>query len=394
VRDENSQAPGQGADLFEPVQLAAYRLANRIVMAPLTRSRASAEGMPTPLMAEYYAQRASAGLIIAEATNISPQGRGYAFTPGIYDASQVEGWQRVTAAIHAKKGRVFLQLWHVGRISHPSLQPGGALPVAPSSIRPKATSFTEGGFRACLTPRALETAEIPTIVEEYRRAARNAIAAGFDGVEIHAANGYLIEQFLRDSTNRRTDAYGGSLEKRARLLLEVVDAVAGACGSGRTGIRLSPVSPVNDAQLDSNPAATYSYVVEQLNRFRLGYLHVIEGVTQGPRESSVGFDFQLLRRQFAGLYMANNGYDLNLALAARRSDRADLIAFGRLYIANPDLVERLRARAPLNVPDRDTFFGGGAHGYTDYPVMTASVSGTHAADSRGTLYNIRIRGES
>ncbi len=391
MRDENLQA--LGTDLFEPVQLGAYRLANRIVMAPLTRSRASADGTPTPLMAEYYAQRASAGLIIAEATNISPQARGYAFTPGIYDASQVEGWQRVTEAIHAKRGHVFLQLWHVGRISHPSLQPGGALPVAPSSICPKATSFTEAGFRPCVAPRALETAEIPPIVEEYRRAARNALAAGFDGVEIHAANGYLIEQFLRDSTNKRTDAYGGSLENRARLLLEVVDAVAGACGTGRAGIRLSPVSPVNDAELDSNPAATYGYVVEQLNKFGLTYLHVIEGVTQGPRESSVEFDFQLLRRRFGGLYLANNGYDLNLALAARRSDRADLIAFGRLYIANPDLVERLSAHAPLNAPDRDTFFGGGAHGYTDYPVMTASGSGAQAVGSPPAFYDTRIRGE-
>lgn len=239
-------------DLFEPVQLGASRLANRIVMAPLTRSRARADGIPTPLMAEYYAQRASAGLIIVEGTNISPRARGYAFTPGIYTDSQIEGWKRVTEAIHVNGGHAYLQLWHVGRISHPSLQPGGALPIAPSAVRPQATAFTEIGFQPCVTPRALETAEIPELVQEYRRAASNALAAGFDGVEIHAANGYLIEQFLRDSTNKRTDAYGGSREKRARFLLEVVDAVVSACGSRRVGIRLSPVSPVNDAALDSD----------------------------------------------------------------------------------------------------------------------------------------------
>lgn len=221
----------------------------------------------------------------------------------------------------------------------------------------------------CVAPRALETDEIPGIVEEYRLAAKNALAAGFDGVEIHAANGYLLEQFLRDSTNKRTDTYGGSQERRARLLLEVADAVAHACGPGRVGIRLSPVTVVNDAELDSNPQATYGYVVAQLNGLQLAYLHVIEGITQGPRETPAGFDWQWLRRRFAGLYIANNGYDLNLALAARQRNLADLIAFGRLYIANPDLVERLRAGAPLNCADRNTFFGGGATGYTDYPFM-------------------------
>jgi len=357
------------SDLFAPVQLGASRLANRIVMAPLTRSRARADGVPVPLMAEYYKQRASAGLIIAEGTNISPRARGYALTPGIYTDAQVQGWQRVTGAVHDKGGHIYLQLWHVGRISHPSLQPGGALPVAPSAMCPKATAFTEGGFVPCVTPRALETTEIAGIIQEYQCAARNALAAGFDGVEIHAANGYLLEQFLRDSTNKRTDAYGGPRENRARLLLEVVEAVARACGSQRIGIRLSPVSPVNDAALDSDPLGTYSYVIEQLNAFGLAYLHVIEGVTQGVREPPGAFDPLLLRRQFASLYIANNGYDLKLADAARRHNLADLIAFGRLYIANPDLVERLRAGAPLNAPDRSTFFGGSARGYTDYPTM-------------------------
>jgi len=360
-----------GLDLFEPVHLGPYLLTNRIVMAPLTRSRASEDGTPTPLMAEYYAQRASAGLIITEGTNVSPQGRGYAFTPGIYDPAQVEAWQRVTEAVHVKGGRVFVQLWHVGRISHPSLQPHGAMPVAPSAIRPQATAFTATGFQSCVTPRALETQEIPEIVEQYGRAAHNALAAGFDGVEIHAANGYLIEQFLRDSTNKRVDAYGGSLENRARFLLDVTRAVVKACGPGRVGIRLSPVSPVNDIGPDEDPRSTYSYVVERLNALALAYLHVIEGVTQGPRTvpGGFGFDLQILRSTYTGMYIGNNGYDLELALEARQHDLADLIAFGRLYIANPDLVERFRAGAPLNVPDSSTFFGGGAHGYTDYPFL-------------------------
>jgi N-ethylmaleimide reductase len=359
-----------GSDLFQPVRLGPYHLANRVVMAPLTRTRARADGVPRPVMAEYYAQRASAGLIIAEGSNISPQGRGYAFTPGIYSAPQVAAWQPVTQAVHSKGGRVFVQLWHVGRVSHPLLQPGGALPVGPSAIRPASTSYTEKGFQPCVMPRALETGEIPEIVAQYRHAAKNALVAGFDGVEIHAANGYLIEQFLRDSTNKRTDAYGGSRENRARLLLEVTEAVTGICGGERVGIRLSPASPVNDIGPDSDPEATYSYVVEQLNAFRLAYIHVIEGTTQGPREVAGSFDLQILRRSFKGLYIANNGYDLELALEVRRRNLADLVAFGRLFIANPDLVERLRIGAGLNVPDSATFFGGGTAGYTDYPVLT------------------------
>lgn len=368
MRDRMEKAQAR-SDLFQPVRLGPYQLANRIVMAPLTRSRAGEDGVPRPVMAEYYAQRASAGLIITEGANISPQGRGFALSPGIYDAAQVEGWRQVTEAVHARGGRIFPQLWHVGRVSHPSLQPDGALPMAPSAIRPEATSYTEAGFQPCVTPRALATAEIPEIVEQYRHATRNALAAGFDGVEIHAANGYLIEQFLRDSTNKRTDAYGGSRENRARLLLEVTEAVAGVCGGERVGIRLSPISPVNGADLDSDPAGTYAYVVERLNAFDLAYIHIIEGATQGPREVPGGFDLQRLR-PFKGLYIANNGYDLALALKARRCNLADLVSFGRLYIANPDLVERLRIGASLNVPDRATFFGGDAAGYTDYPVLT------------------------
>jgi N-ethylmaleimide reductase len=366
------------SDLFEPVQLGPYRLANRIVMAPLTRSRASAAGVPTPLMAEYYGQRASAGLIVAEGTNISPEARGYAWTPGLYTPEQIDAWRAVTASVHARGGRIFPQLWHVGRISHPSLQPEGAQPVAPSAIRPEATAYTPRGFEPCGIPRALEVAEIPAIVEQYRRAAANALAAGFDGVEIHAANGYLIDQFLRDSTNQRSDAYGGTREKRARLLLEVVSAVAAECGAGRVGVRLSPLSPVNGAALDSDPAATYGFVVARLDELGIAYIHVIEGVTQGAREVQGGFDLQTLRRAFTGRYMANNGYDLELALAARRRNLADLISFGRLYIANPDLVERLRRRAPLNEPERATFFGGGAAGYTDYPPLPTAGAATTA----------------
>jgi N-ethylmaleimide reductase len=368
-----TDTPAADTDLFEPVRLGPYRLANRVVMAPLTRARADADGVPGPLMAEYYAQRATAGLIVAEATVVSPQGRGYAHTPGLYSAAQVDGWRRVTDAVHARGGRIFDQLWHVGRISHPKLQPGGAPPVAPSAICAKANAFTDAGFEPCVTPRALETAEVPAIVEDFRRAALNALAAGFDGVEVHAANGYLIEQFLRDSTNLRSDAYGGSRDRRARLLLEVVEAVVAACGGERVGIRLSPLSPSNDAALDSDPAATYGYVVEHLNAFGLAYLHVIEGATQGAREVAGGFDLQILRRAFKGLYVANNGYDRALAVEARRRGLADLVCFGRPFIANPDLVERLRTGAPLDVPDRATFYAGGAPGYTDYPALGRAV---------------------
>jgi N-ethylmaleimide reductase len=365
----DSNAVSAATDLFDPVQLGRYRLRNRIVMAPLTRSRAQAGDVPSPFAPTYYRQRASAGLIIAEATQISPQGKGYAWTPGIYDAAQVEGWRAVTSAVHEEGSRIFLQLWHVGRISHPSLQPGNALPVAPSAIAPNGKAFTEAGFVPFVAPRALETDEIAGIVEDYRRAARHALEAGFDGIEIHAANGYLIEQFLRDSSNKRNDRYGGSPENRARFLLEVTDAVVGVWGGDRVGVRLSPISPANDLGPDSNPEATYSHAVSALNAFNLVYLHVVEGATQGPREVPNGFDLQVLRRLFKGLYIANNGYDLALALEARRRNLADLIAFGRPFIANPDLVERLKRGAPLAELDRSTLYGGGAKGYTDYPPL-------------------------
>ena len=369
--DAVALARNASSDLFKPMQLGPLQLANRIVMAPLTRSRGKENDIPGDLAAEYYVQRASAGLIIAEATQISPQGKGYVFTPGIYSEAQVQAWKTITDAVHAAGGKIFLQLWHVGRISHPSIQIDGALPVAPSAIKPEGQSYTNDGFVPMVTPRALETHEMPSIVEQYCSAAQHAKDAGFDGVEIHAANGYLLDQFLRDKTNQRTDAYGGSIENRARLLLEVTAAVVQVWGADRVGIRISPLSTFGDIA-DSNPQALFTYVVEQLNSFNLVYLHVIEGDTGGAREVPGGFDLQILRRLFNGLYMANNGYDLDLALAARTAGTVDLIAFGRPFIANPDLVERLRIVAPLNTPDQATMYGGGAGGYIDYPALKAS----------------------
>jgi N-ethylmaleimide reductase len=364
-------SPTAASDLFAPMQLGPLQLANRIVMAPLTRSRGKEGDVPGDLAAQYYVQRASAGLIIAEATQVSPQGKGYILTPGIYNEEQVQAWKKINDAVHAAGGKIFLQLWHVGRISHPSIQIDGALPVAPSAIKPEGNSYTNDGFVPMVTPRALETSEMAGIVEQYRNAAQNAKAAGFDGVEIHAANGYMLDQFLRDKTNQRTDAYGGSIENRARLLLEVTDAVVKVWGGDRVGMRISPLSSFGDIA-DSNPQALFTYVVEQLNAFNLVYLHAIEGDTGGSREVPGGFDIQILRRLFNGLFMANNGYDLNLALTARAEGHADMIAFGRPFIANPDLVERLRIGAPLNKPDPATMYGGGAGGYIDYPTLNAS----------------------
>ena len=354
--------------LFDPLRFGPLVLANRIVMAPLTRSRASTDGVPSPFAAEYYAQRASAGLLIAEATNISPQGRGYAWTPGIYSEAQVEAWRRVTACVHGHCGRIFDQLWHVGRISHPDLQPGNGLPVAPSAIAAHGQTYTEDGFRSFVVPRALETGEIPGIVEQYRHSARCAKDAGFDGVEIHAANGYLLDQFIRDSTNQRTDDYGGSRENRIRIVTEVVEAVTALWGGDRVGIRLSPVSPnTGETPLDSDVMGTYGSLIEQLNRFGLAYLHCVEGATTGPRDIPADVSFPELRRRFDGLYIANNGYDLDLATRALRDDVADLIAFGRPFLANPDLVGRLRRGWPLAEAPKETWYGGGAKGYVDWP---------------------------
>jgi N-ethylmaleimide reductase len=363
-------------DLFTPVRLGNLNLPSRIVMAPLTRSRAGRGDIPGPMNAEYYAQRADAALIVSEATQVSQQGKGYAYTPAIETPAQAEGWRLVTRAVHARGGRIFLQLWHVGRISHPSLQPRGGLPVAPSAIRAAGQAFTEDGFKPFETPRPLRTDEMAGIVAQYRNGAALAREAGFDGVEIHGANGYLIDQFLRDRTNWRTDRYGGTLANRLRLLVEVVEAVTDVWGGARTGLRIAPVSPANDIA-DSQPERTFFAAVEAIDRFELGYLHVVEGATQGSRDIAA-FDYAGLRRRFRGLYMANNGYDLAMANAAVAAGRADLIAFGRPYIANPDLVERLRIGAALAEPDRATLYGGDAHGYTDYPPLTPAEAAAAA----------------
>lgn len=357
-------------DLFSPARFGAIELDNRVVMSSLTRNRAGAGNVPTALAAEYYRQRASAGLILTEATPICAEGHGYPRTPGIHTPEQIAGWKRVTAAVHGAGGKIALQLWHVGRISHPDLQPGGILPVAPSAIRPAGQVFTGQAMKDFVTPRALEPAEIPGLVATYAQAARNAMEAGFDGVELHAGNGYLLDQFLRSSTNRRTDAYGGSKENRARLLLEVLDAVCDAIGNERVGLRLSPVTPFNDIS-DDDPQATFDYVVAQLNPLRLAFLDVLQGTGGAPREQWLPFDYGRLRALYAGNLIRNNGYDFTTAQAEVSSGGADAIAFGRLLLANPDLVERFRRGAPLNPPDYATFYTGEAKGYVDYPFLPA-----------------------
>ncbi len=356
--------------LLEPFKLGSITLSNRLVMAPLTRNRALEGLVPNPLAVEYYGQRASAGLLISEATQVSQQGQGYQDTPGIYSKEQIAGWRKVTDRVHAQGGRIFLQLWHVGRISHVSLQPKGGAPVAPSAIRAKTKTFVNGTFADVSEPRALELSEIPGIIDSFRQGAANAIAAGFDGVEVHGANGYLLDQFAKDGTNKRTDAYGGGIENRAKLMLEVTKAVAAEVGSERTGIRISPVTPANDVS-DSNPQPLFDYIVDHLNALKLVYIHVIEGATGGPRDIAP-FDYHSLRNRFKGAYIANNGYDLALASKVLSANEADLIAFGKLFIANPDLVERFKRGTPLNAPDKATFYGGGAKGYTDYPVLESA----------------------
>ncbi len=356
--------------LFNPYELGSLKLSNRIVLAPLTRNRARAGFVPSELASTYYSQRASAGLLIAEATQVSRQGQGYQDTPGIYTQAQVDGWRAVTDAVHEKNGRIFLQLWHVGRVSHVSLQENGASPVAPSAIRAETKTFVSNEFVPVSEPRALSLDELPGIVEDFRQAAANAIAAGFDGVEIHAANGYLLDQFLKDSANVRDDAYGGSIKNRARLALEVAAAVVKEVGAERTGIRISPVSPANDIS-SSDPQAQFDYLVAQLDALELVYLHVVEGATGGPRDVAP-FDFDALRQKFRNTYIANNGYDLELANARLAEGKADLFAFGRPFIANPDLVERLRTGAPLADLDQTTLYGGGAEGYIDYPALATA----------------------
>jgi len=355
------------SNLFSSIKLADHKLNNRMVMAPLTRNRASG-GIANNMMAEYYAQRASAGLIISEGTQISAQAVGYPATPGIYNQQHIDGWKQTTDAVHARGGTIFAQLWHCGRISHPDFH-GGKLPVAPSAIQPAGDAFTCEGLKPFVEPRALEASEIPAIIEQYRHAAACAIDAGFDGVEIHAANGYLIDQFIRDSSNRRTDAYGGSLENRIRLLLEIVTAVGHEIGYDKTGVRISPVNAFNDIS-DSNAQTTFNFVATALSGNGLAYLHVVEVDMTGATSTDV--DMQQLRDRFDGLYIANGGYDKERGNKNIAEGHADLVAFGIPFLANPDLPERFRIDAPLNEADQATFYGGDEHGYTDYPSLETS----------------------
>ena len=354
------------SDLFSPVKLGSIAMSNRMVMAPLTRNRASMEGVPQDINVTYYEQRASAGLIITEATPTSPMGHGYPLLPGIYTDAQIAGWKKVTDAVHAKGGKIVIQLWHVGRISHPTLL-NGETPVAPSAIKPAGKAFTFDGLVDYVTPRALEANELPGIVADYVQAAKNALKAGFDGAEIHSANGYLLDQFLRDGSNQRTDNYGGGIENRARLLMEVTKAVVDAIGSDKVGLRLSPVNPFNDMK-DSNPQAVFNYVTEQLNQFNLAYLHVVEGGIHGGGVADP-FDFAAMRKLCKSPYMANLSYDKARGNAAIASGHADAVAYGVPFIANPDLVERFRKDAPLNEADSSSFYGGTEKGYIDYPTL-------------------------
>jgi N-ethylmaleimide reductase len=361
--------PSHAPTLFDPVSLGALTLPNRILMAPLTRCRASAGNVPGPLVAEYYGQRASAGLIISEATAVSPRGFGYPNTPGIFTEAQVEGWRGVTDAVHAAGGRIVLQLWHVGRISHPDYQPGGELPVAPSALKPRGKVFTGTAMADYVTPRALETSEIPGIIAEYVHGATLARKAGFDGVEIHNANGYLLDQFLRDGTNQRQDQYGGSVANRARLTLEVTEAVAGVWGADRVGIRFAPGGVFNDLH-DSNPLETFGYVLRELSRMNLAYAHVTQVTAQdiahGARD---GVGPKELRPDYPGAIVSAGGFTRDTGNLALAEGWADAIAFGVSFLANPDLPARLLKDAALNTPDESTFYASGPKGYTDYPTL-------------------------
>ena len=352
-------------DLFDSIEIGDYTLANRIVMAPMTRNRAGEGNVQGALNVTYYQQRASAGLIITEGSQISPQAVGYPATAGIHSAAQVEGWKAVTAAVHDKGGHIFLQLWHVGRVSHPSLQPEGLLPVAPSAIKPAGDAFTYDGLQAFVKPHALTTDELPGIIADYVNAARKAMQAGFDGVEIHSANGYLLDQFIRDGSNQRDDGYGGSIDKRTRLLREVVEAVCNAIGSNKVGVRISPENSFNSMH-DSDAQNTFNAVTDMLNGFHLAYLHVLEGdMLTGQRV----LDYSQLKDRFVGPYMANCRYDFERATQAIKNGDADLVSFGLPFISNPDLVERFRTGAELSTADPASFYGGNEKGYTDYPFL-------------------------
>ena len=351
-------------DLFTPLELGKLRLPNRILMAPLTRCRADADHVPTAMMADYYAQRASAGLLIAEATMITEGNSAFWREPGIYSEAQITAWRKVTDAVHAKGGRIFLQIWHGGRACHPALN-DGATPIAPSALAIDDTVHTPEGKLPYVVPRALDLSEIPTIVAAFRQAALNAIAAGFDGVEIHGANGYLLDQFLRSGSNQRSDQYGGPLENRARLLLEVVTAVTDAIGPDRTGLRLSPLNSFN-SMLDDDPIQLMQYLATELNRFGLAYLHLMRADFAGIQQADV---VSVTREHYQGTLIGNMGYSFEEANAAVASGQLDAVAFGSSYIANPDLVERFASQQPLAEPDAATFYTQDAKGYTDYPSL-------------------------
>lgn len=370
-----AQSPTGPERLLTPYQLGSLQLRNCVVMPPLTRSRAVDGDVPSHLAVEYYRQRAGAGLIIAEASQVSPQGKGYPRTPGCYSDAQVAGWKAVTDAVHAEGTPIFLQIWHVGRLSHPLVQPGGTLPVAPSAIAAEGQLFTPEGLKSFVTPRALDAGEIPGIVEDFRQGAQNAMRAGFDGVEIHGAAGYLIDQFLRDGTNRRTDAYGGAIENRCRFLKEIVEAVTPVCSASRVGVRLSPMFGMFSMH-DSNPSGVFGHVADMLSSYGLAYLHVLEM----ERES---FDYRALKLRFGGTYIANGGYDGHSGDAAICSGAADLVSFGSKFIANPDLVERFRTGAPLAAPDPTTFYQGEERGYIDYPSLRQDLPDGACPDRAG-----------
>lgn len=350
------------SSLFEPLKIGVLDIPNRMIMAPLTRCRASAGRVPNGLMRDYYVQRASAGLILSEATAVTPAGVGYPDTPGIWSPEQIEGWRHITGAVHDAGGRIFVQLWHVGRMSDPHYL-GGALPVAPSAIAPAGHVSLLRPKREYVTPRALETEEIPGIVEAFRQGAANAMAAGFDGVEIHGANGYLIDQFLQSSSNQRADAYGGPVENRARLLLEVADAVISVCGAGRTGMHIAPRGD-NNSMGDASPAETFGYVARELGKRGIAFMFARE-------QKDAAWLTPALKAAFGGVFIANENFTGETAQAALAAGEADAISFGKAYIANPDLVRRLQTGTELNQPDFNTFFAGGERGYTDYPALPA-----------------------
>ncbi|WP_345991836.1 alkene reductase [Sulfurimonas sp. HSL-1716] len=354
-------------NIFSTIKLGNYNLKNRIFMAPMTRCRSVKNNVPNDLMAKYYAQRASAGLIITEGTQISTQGIGYPATPGIHTDAQIEGWKKITKAVHEKEGKIFLQLWHVGRVSHSSYH-GGKLPVAPSAIKPSGQIYTYEGMKDFETPRALKIEEIKEIVKEYAQGAKNAIEAGFDGVEIHSANGYLPDQFLRDGTNIRSDEYGGTIENRARFLFEIVEAVTAAVGAAKTGVRISPSGTFN-SMTDSNPQKHFAYVCQKLNEFNLAYLHVVDALEGDIRHGANVVELAVLRDAYKGLLIVNGGYDKAKANKVIEDHLANAVSFAALFLANPDLPERFKTNAPLNEADPDTFYTQDAKGYTDYPSL-------------------------